>query len=102
MRKKRTSTLLIILSVFLFASVSFSQNTPAAEDRTSDAVDTRAPGVQPVEANEYFQYSATKAAMYDDGATLFANALVKYELIAIDNALADKSYYNVKLGNASS
>ena len=102
MRKKRTSILLIILSVFLFASVSFSQNTPAAEDRSADAVDTRAPGVKPVEANEYFQYSATKAAMYDDGTVVFANALVKYELVAVDNALEDKSYYNVKIGTASS
>jgi len=102
MGKKKTSILFIILSVLLFASVSFSQNTPAAEDRSAEGVDSRAPGVKPVEANEYFQYSATKAAMYDDGITQFANALVKYELVVIDNALADKSYYNVKIGNASS
>ncbi|MDR3237579.1 MAG: hypothetical protein LBT84_03665 [Spirochaetia bacterium] len=101
MGKKKTSILFIILSVLLAASVSFSQNTPATEDKSSDSGDAKAPGVKPVEANEYFQYSATKAAMYDDGVTLYANALVKYELTAIDNALADKSYYNVKVVNTS-
>ncbi|MCL1912065.1 MAG: hypothetical protein FWG13_07660 [Leptospirales bacterium] len=102
MEKKKTSILFIILTVLLSASVSFSQNTPAAEDKSADAGDSRAPGVEPIEANQYFQYSATKAAMYDDGVTQYANALVKYELTAIDNALADKSYYNVKVANTSS
>ncbi len=101
MRKNKVSILLSILFVFFAASVSFSQNTPAAEDRAADAADSQIPAVQGVDADRNFEYSATKAAMYDDGITLFANALVKYELTATDNALADKSYYDVILENAA-
>lgn len=95
MRKTKISILCAVLFVVFAASVSFSQNTPAAEDRSAEAADTKAPGVSSVEADKNFQYSATQAAMYDDGNTLYANALVKYELTAVDNALPDKSYYGV-------
>ena len=98
---KNVKILFAVLFALFAVSASFSQNTPASEDRYSERADSRVTEVQPVGASDYFRYSATKAAMYDNGVTLFANALVKYELIAIDNALPDKSYYNVRIANAA-
>lgn len=95
MRKNKLSILFAVLFVLFTASVSFAQNTPAAEDRSAELPDSQVPAVSSVKADKNFHYSAAQAAMYDDGVTLYANALVKYELTATDNALPDKSYYDV-------
>lgn len=99
--RNKVKILFAVLFALCAVSASFSQSTPASEDRYAESADSRVSEVQPIGASDYFQYSATKAAIYDNGVTLFANALVKYELVAVDYALADKSYFNVKIANAA-